>query len=225
MSSSNSLGAPGSPEEIEIYAQITPPDSAKSFQDVRDDIDFIKLARAQLVNGGPCFDFEQPLYGFSDGKFQQTGKTFHLLEACTRQPVVLVFGSYTCGIFRRAWPPVHDLWKKYGDRLTFVTVYIAEMHPTDGWETIDNRAEGILFAQPTSFEQREVPAAACARHLNIEMPVVLDPMDNRIAQAYGALPNRLYLIAADGTIAFQGERGPQGYKPEVLEDAIKTILG
>ena len=53
------------------------------------------------------------------------------------------------------------------------------------------------------------------------MPVVVDDIDDKIASAYGALPDRLYLIGKGGKIAFQGERGPWGFDPQKLADAIE----
>ncbi len=210
-------------EELDVYSSITPPDSTKTFLEVLEDVDFIKLTDAQLSEGDLCFDFKLPLYNFSGQNLDKTADTFHLSQACTKQPVALVFGSYTCGVFRRAWPSIHDLWKTYGEQITFVAVYIAEMHPTDGWETIDNRKEGILYSQPTLFEQREALAEVCVRNLSIEMPVIVDEMSNRVTHAYGGLPNRLYLIGTNGKIAYQGESGPT-VNPEALEAAIKDVL-
>ncbi len=119
---------------------------------------------------------------------------------------------------------LHELWNTYGDRVSFLVVYIVEMHPTDGWEVTDNRDDGVAYAQPTTFAEREEVATACALNLAIEMPVVIDDMDNSVADAYGALPDRLYLIAAGGDVAFQGEMGPAGFKPPELEAAIETAL-
>ena len=119
---------------------------------------------------------------------------------------------------------LHELWRQYGDRVAFLVVYIAEIHPTDGWEVNDNRDEGITFAQPTTYEEREEVATACALNLAIEIPVVIDDIGNTVADAYGGLPDRLYLIGTGGTVAFQSERGPAGFQPPALEAAIKAIL-
>ena len=56
------------------------------------------------------------------------------------------------------------------------------------------------------------------------MPVVVDSVDDEIASAYGALPDRLYLVGKGGRIAFQGEPGPWGFQPEDLEGAIEAEL-
>ena len=47
----------------------------------------------------------------------------------------------------------------------------------------------------------------------IKMPVVIDGIDDSIASAYGALPDRLYLIAQGGQVTFQGEPGSWGFDP------------
>ena len=104
-------------------------------------------------------------------------------------------------------------------------VYIREAHPEDGWVVTMNRDQDIRFDDPTDDETREEVAATCALRLAIEMPVVVDRIDDTLARTYGALPDRLYLVSRGGRVAFQGERGPFGFKPEELEAAIRVELG
>jgi hypothetical protein len=120
---------------------------------------------------------------------------------------------------------LHDLWERFGDRVSFAVVYIREAHPEDGWVVSMNRTEGIEFDDPTTDAEREDAASACALRLKIRMPVVIDPIDDQIASAYGGLPDRLYLIGKGGKVAYQGERGPFGFKPDELEAAIQAELG
>jgi hypothetical protein len=54
--------------------------------------------------------------------------------------------------------------------------------------------------------------------------VVIDSVDDEIARAYGALPDRLYLVAKGGRVAFQGGAGPMGFKPPELQAAIEREL-
>ena len=104
-------------------------------------------------------------------------------------------------------------------------VYIREAHPEDGWVVSVNRDEDIAFDDPTSLDERLEAAGACALRLKIRMPVVVDDIDDAIASAYGALPDRLYLIGRGGHVAFQGDPGPWGFNPEALERAIEAELG
>ena len=87
-----------------------------------------------------------------------------------------------------------------------------------------NRAEGIAIHDPASLDERAVVAEACAVRLKIEMPVLLDELDDEVARHYGAWPDRLYLIGRDGRVAFQGDEGPMGFLPEQLRAAIEEEL-
>ena len=55
------------------------------------------------------------------------------------------------------------------------------------------------------------------------MPTVIDGVDNKVAWTYGGWPDRLYLIDADGRIAYQGGEGPFGFKPDELAAAIEHL--
>lgn len=118
---------------------------------------------------------------------------------------------------------LHEIWETYRDGVGFAVVYVREAHPEDGWVITANREQDIAYMDPTIFEEREEIAEACAIRLKIRMPVVIDELDDAIADAYGALPDRLYLIDKGGTIAYQGGLGPQGFKPAELEAAIKKL--
>ena len=86
-----------------------------------------------------------------------------------------------------------------------------------------NREQGIAFNDPVDNEQRLEAATACALWLKIRMPVVIDEIDDKIASAYGALPDRLYLVGKGGKVAYQGDPGPWGFDPNKLEEAIKKL--
>jgi hypothetical protein len=120
---------------------------------------------------------------------------------------------------------LHDLWESWQEKVSFVVVYIREAHPEEGWVVTPNRNEGILVNDPTSTDERVEVAAACAINLKIRIPVVVDEVDDEIALAYGALPDRLYLIDRDGTVAYQGEPGPFGFDPAGLQTAILDLVG
>ncbi len=119
---------------------------------------------------------------------------------------------------------LHELWERHRDRVDFAVVYIREAHPEDGWVVTPNRDEGVEWLDPKTDEERHKVATACALSLNIRMPVLIDSVDDKITSAYGALPDRLYLVGKSGHVAFQGERGPFGFKPRELEAAIQTEL-
>jgi hypothetical protein len=119
--------------------------------------------------------------------------------------------------------PLHKLWEQYRDKVEFVVVYIREAHPEDGWVVTMNREEDIAYMDPTTNDERVEVAAACALRLKIRMPVVVDDVDDNIAAAYGALPDRLYLVGQGGKIVFQGDPGPWGFDPDGLAQALKAL--
>ena len=106
----------------------------------------------------------------------------------------------------------------------FLVVYIREAHSEEGWILPENRRSQVAVHEPKTEEEREAVAFTCAANLRLKMPMVVDGVDNAVASAYGGWPDRLYLIGADGRIAFQGDEGPFGFKPEALARAIEREL-
>jgi len=88
----------------------------------------------------------------------------------------------------------------------------------------DNENERVLYATPGTANEREAIASACVLHLKLAIPTLLDDMSNDVDLKYAALPDRLYLIGADGRIAYRSDPGPWGFKPEELEAAIEGYL-
>lgn len=119
---------------------------------------------------------------------------------------------------------LHELWGRYREHVAFCVVYIREAHPEDGWVVNINRDQGIKVDDPTTDEDRHEVAVACAVRLKIRIPVVIDAIDDQVARAYGALPDRLYLIGKGGKVAFQGGPGPMGFRPPQLAHAIAKEL-
>jgi hypothetical protein len=88
-------------------------------------------------------------------------------------------------------------------------VYVQEAHPTDGWQVESNVAEEVLFRQHQRYTEREAVATTCSLDLHLSIPVLVEEMNNAIDEAYGAAPERLYLIGVDGCVAYiTGAPGP-----------------
>ncbi len=117
------------------------------------------------------------------------------------------------------------MYEKYKDRVEFLLVYVREAHPTDGWQVPANERAGVLLPAAKSIEQKEEHATACVRKLNIRFTTLIDGMDNKVELDYSGWPDRLYLVAKDGRIAYKGGPGPGGFHPNELEAAIGAELG
>jgi alkylhydroperoxidase family enzyme len=109
---------------------------------------------------------------------------------------------------------------RYGDRVEFLGVYVREAHPTDGWRMKSNDKAGITIAQPITKLGREAIAGECCSALKMTIPLVVDDIDDRVGHLYSGMPDRLYLIDKNGRIAYKGGRGPFGFTPGELEQAI-----
>jgi hypothetical protein len=106
----------------------------------------------------------------------------------------------------------------------FYVVYIKEIHPTDGWQLKENIRDGVLHRQHQSMEERVAVGEACMSKLALEMPALVDEMDDAVAKDYAAMPERLYLIGRDGRIAYKGGVGPMFFQPDEWERAIAGLL-
>ena len=103
-------------------------------------------------------------------------------------------------------------------------VYVQEAHPTDGWQSESNITESLLFRQHQNYEEREEVAQTCSLNLHIDIPILIEEIDNSIDEAYGAAPERLYLIGANGKVAYQGGAGPHFFNLDEWQNAIEACL-
>jgi hypothetical protein len=140
------------------------------------------------------------------------------------KPVVLIFGNFTCGPFCSQSGNVQKLYERYKDRATFVMVYVREAHPKDGWIMSSNENIGLSIVQPRTYEERVEVAQKCTNKLKFGMPMLVDTINDTVGAKYSGMPSRLYLIDAEGKVAFKNGRGPFGFKPAELESALLWML-
>jgi hypothetical protein len=170
---------------------------------------------------GPRVDESAPDFTLktNDGKAEIT-----LSRLVGAKPVVLVFGSFTCGPFRGQSGNIEKLYRRYKDRATFVMVYVRDAHPTDGWRMESNDRVGAVTAQPTTYDERVAVAQKCGRVLNLGFPMLVDTIDDSVGARYSGMPGRLYLIDRLGKVAFKSGRGPYLFKPAEMEQSLVLLL-
>ncbi len=110
--------------------------------------------------------------------------------------------------------------KDFGGRVHFLCVYIKEAHPTDGSQSPSNLDDHVLFAQPTTEDQRAEVAAVCMLRYNFSFPMVLDDMTDVVGSTYMAMPERLYVLDAAGRVTWKCGLGPHLFDPDGFEAAI-----
>ncbi len=170
---------------------------------------------------GPKLDESAPDFTLKtkDGKSEIT-----LSKLVGTRPVVLIFGSFTCGPFRSHSGNLEKLYRRYKDRATFVMVYVREAHPTDGWRMESNDRVGAIAAQPKSYEERVSVAQRCGKVLDLGFPMLVNTIDDAAGARYSGMPGRLYLVDRDGKVAFKSGRGPYLFKPAELEQSLILLL-
>jgi hypothetical protein len=82
----------------------------------------------------------------------------------------------------------------------------------------------VLYRTHESLEERIEVGQACMIKLALEMPALVDEMDDAVATAYGAMPERLYVISRDGKVAYKSGIGPMFFKPLEWQEAIRSHL-
>ena len=60
--------------------------------------------------------------------------------------------------------------------------------------------------------------------LKISIPVLVEEFNNGTDEAYGAALERLYLMGADGKVAYKGGAGPHFFDLDEWEQAIEECL-
>ena len=130
---------------------------------------------------------------------------------------------------------IQELYKKYHNDIQFLSIYIREAHPKDGW-WLGNRftkklIEKIITANastehndPKTIEERRAIAGECNQALEYGVRTYVDEMDDVVNKAYAGWPTRLYLIGLDGQVVYGGGQGPMDFKPAKLAAAIKKYL-
>ncbi|MBT3990938.1 MAG: hypothetical protein HON14_17745 [Rhodospirillaceae bacterium] len=119
---------------------------------------------------------------------------------------------------------LNQMFNTYKDQVEFLCIYTREAHPSDGWQVHDNLEEDIVFPDPTTDDERTAAASACQIKFDLQMPMLIDSMDNDVEEKYISLPMRLFVVDADGKIAYSGDRGPRGFDPDSWEAAIKALI-
>jgi hypothetical protein len=169
------------------------------------------------MNEGPRVNQAAPdfLLRTVDGK-----ERLHLIDPSAGKPTVLVFGNYTCTPFRNVYPGVDAICQRYRDLAVFRAVYVREAHPSDGWSI----GGPDVPLQPKTYAERVALAARCDKSIKYSMPLLVDEINDPAGNAYSGMPSRIYVIDADGKVAYQNGRGPHGFRPAELEHALILAL-
>ncbi len=107
------------------------------------------------------------------------------------KPVIFVFGSMTCPMTASAAPSVQELYDEFGDRVSFIMMYVREAHP------------GESFTQSETIEEKLEHARALKDFYGIQWTVAADNVDGDLHRALDPKPNSAFLTDNECTILFR----------------------
>ena len=87
-----------------------------------------------------------------------------------------------------------------------------------------NLDEDVLFATHATLDERFAAARQGVSRLGLTMPVLVDSMDDDVSKAFAAWPERIYVVGADGRVAFAGGPGPFEFDPDAAVAALDALL-
>ena len=79
----------------------------------------------------------------------------------------------------------------------------------------------ILYKAPTNADERAQIGNACRIGLDLNLPMLIDNLDDEVENKYVAAPIRLFVINSEGKITFACGEGPHLFDPDSWEEAIK----
>ena len=129
---------------------------------------------------------------------------------------------------------LRDLYQEYHEHVQFLSIYIREAHPVDGW-WLGKGVFGLILKwgrmraatdvyDPKTIVERRAVAGDCDGALKYGIRTYVDEMDDGVNMAYAAWPTRLYLIGLDGRVVYHGGLGPFDFFPSKLKAAIQKYL-
>ena len=91
-------------------------------------------------------------------------------------------------------PPLTDLYKTYREHgFEVFIIYAREAHP------------GENYPHHTSFDQKICHARKLRELDKVEIPILVDDIEGSTHNAYGALPNMVYLIDREGIVVYKSD--------------------
>ena len=116
---------------------------------------------------------------------------------------------------------LEGMYKSYRGIVEFRLVYISEAHATDDRRPVPYAIEKGISEHKTYGERCSV-AGRLMSDEKLTIPAIVDNMDNKVAEAYDANPNRAFLVRKDGLLGVAAAPGPFGWQP-ALNEAKKWL--
>ena len=100
-----------------------------------------------------------------------------------------------------------------GQDVEFFTIYVREPHPGE--------ARFWRCKQPRTYQEKQSNARNLVRQKKIEMPLLVDGMDETAHRRFGRMPNMCYVIDKQGRIVYKS----MWTRPEELREVLQELMG
>jgi len=107
---------------------------------------------------------------------------------------------------------------EFSEVADFLIVYVEEAHPANE----KHFKENIDINTHKTMSDRLSAAKRLLEMQKLPCPLVADRMDDAANKAYGAVPERIYIIHK-GIVKYHGATGPYGYKIEDMVSWLKEF--
>lgn len=115
---------------------------------------------------------------------------------------------------------LQSIYEAHGKDADFWWIYIQEAHPTDGRRP----SRTVKVDTHQTLEDRRSAAVGCSKASSLKVPILLDDMNDTLAKAYSAKPERFFILGSDGKVAYAGKRGPHGVDLDAMEARLEELL-
>lgn len=163
-----------------------------------------RMIRKRLFNA-PRVGEKAPPFTLPTADGKQNISLSHLHK---KKPVVLIFSSWGCDIFRESLGGLQLLYTTYSNKAEFVMIYIREAHPFNGYGGVLGRIKDL-----NTLQDRMAAALRCRQQTRLPFRVLCDTIDDPVTTRWAAWPVRLFVVDTDGVVAYAGAQGPWGYRP------------
>jgi hypothetical protein len=168
--------------------------------------------RAPFLRGGPAIGEK----GVGFALQGPDGEEVSLAEMAGKN-VVIEFGSLTCPVFRGHVDEMKALQSRWADRddVEFLLIYSREAHP----DQPERMPGDTVYSQPTTQAEKDEMARLTREMLGLTVPIAVDTVDARTQRAYGAGPNSVTIVDAEGEVVFR----QQWLDPQAVEVALTEL--
>jgi len=87
-----------------------------------------------------------------------------------------------------------------------------------------NVKDGIVITDPKSVEERRQVAKDFTSQFKLTLPILIDAIDDAAEKAFAGWPDRIYVLDAQGKVAFKGQPGPRGFKVDEVAPELDKLL-